>query len=210
VQIALRAGLVLALTPAARALGGEPALVALGITTRFDTIVLFASLGFANAATAYAGRAVVAGRGEAARAAGLWAGLFAGLLGVAFVAAMGGAAPALVALCLPSPPAAVTAAAAAYFGVASWAQALGAAALGAMGALQGAGRMRMPLLGDVVGFAFLYGALAFAWTSADGVVGLYAALVGGMAVVAVVHFALVAWGGWIEPRERQNDSLRRR
>ncbi len=205
-QIALRAGTVIALTPLVRVLGGESALVALGITTRFDTIVLFASLGFANAATAYAARAVVAGRAAEARAAGWWAGVFAGLLGVGFVAAMVAFAPQLVALCLPTPPAAVVAAASEYFGRASWAQALGAAALGAMGALQGAGRMRLPLVGDVVGFACVYGALALAWAWSGSVGALYGALVGGMAAVAAVHLALVAWGGWTEPLARQNGS----
>jgi Na+-driven multidrug efflux pump len=198
VQIGLRAGLVLVLTPLVRERGGEAALVALGITTRFDTIVLFASLGFANAATAYAARAAVAGRAAAARAAGLWAGVYGGLLGGAFVAAMSGGAEWLVAVCLPSPPPAVVAAAVSYFGTAAWAQALGAIALGAMGAIQGAGHMRLPLLGDLAGFAVVYGALALAARSPAGDLGaLYGALVVGMAVVAIVHLGLVRWGGWI-------------
>ncbi len=211
-QIGLRAGLVLAMTPLVRVRGGEGALVALGITTRFDTIVLFASLGFANAATAYAARATVAGRAAAARAAGLWAGVYGGLLGSVFVAAMAFGSTWLVAVCLPSPPATVLAAASAYFGAASWAQALGAVALGAMGAIQGAGRMRVPLLGDLAGFTVVYGGLAAAAgaTAAAGpgtpdrVTTLYGALVGGMAVVAVVHLALVQWGGWAEAEVRHN------
>jgi Na+-driven multidrug efflux pump len=207
VQIGLRAGLVLVLTPLVRERGGEAALVALGITTRFDTIVLFASLGFANAATAYAARAAVAGRAAAARAAGLWAGVYGGLLGGAFVAAMSGGAEWLVAVCLPSPPPAVVAAAVSYFGTAAWAQALGAIALGAMGAIQGAGHMRLPLLGDLAGFAVVYGALALAARSPAGDPGaLYGALVVGMAVVAIVHLGLVRWGGWITDTERQNGS----
>jgi Na+-driven multidrug efflux pump len=217
VQIGLRAALVLVLTPLVRARGGEGALVALGITTRFDTVVLFASLGFANAATAYAARAAVAGRGEAARAAGLWAGLYGGLLGVLVVAAMAGSSAWLVTVCLPAPPEPVLAAAAAYFGSASWGQALGAVALGAMGAIQGAGRMRLPLLGDVIGFAAVYGALAMAAqatvsepaASPDRVATLYGALVGGMAVVAAVHLALVRWGGWVDAAPRQNGSAAR-
>lgn len=205
-QIALRAGLVLALTPLVRRLDGEAALVALGITTRFDTVVLFASLGFANAATAYAARAVVAGRAAAARAAGIWAGVYGGLLGAAFVAAMAGGAPWLVTVCLPSPPDGVVAAAADYFGTASWAQALGAIALGAMGALQGAGRMRLPLVGDVVGFALVYGALAVAARSATAAGELYGALAFGMAAVAAIHLGLVQWGRWAGVPKRQNGS----
>jgi len=205
-QIVLRAGLVLVLTPLARRLDGEPALVALGITTRFDTIVLFAALGFANAATAYAARAVVAGRAAAARAAGWWAGVFGGLLGVAFVAAMNGGAPWLVTLCLPAPPDGVVDAAVDYFGTASWAQALGAIALGAMGALQGAGRMRLPLVGDVVGFVLVYGALAVTAQTATAAGALYSGLVVGMAAVAAIHLGLVQWGRWTDPLERQNGS----
>lgn len=208
-QIGLRAALVLVLTPLVRARGGEPALVALGITTRFDTVVLFASLGFANAATAYAARAVVAGRAAAARAAGLWAGVYGGLLGAVFVAAMAGGAPWLVAVCLPAPPDGVVAAAAGYFAVASWAQALGAIALGAMGALQGAGRMRLPLVGDVLGFAIVYGAMGLAAGGEAGIAPLYGALVFGMAAVAGIHLALVRWGGWTELPERQNGSAAR-
>ena len=64
-------------------------------------------------------------------------------------------------------------------------------------------RERQPL---AVGFACVYGALALAWTAAGSVAALYGALVAGMAAVAVVHFALVAWGGWTEPLPRQNGS----
>jgi Na+-driven multidrug efflux pump len=124
--------------------------------------------------------------------------VYGGLLGGAFVAAMSGGAEWLVAVCLPSPPPAVVAAAVSYFGTAAWAQALGAIALGAMGAIQGAGHMRLPLLGDLAGFAVVYGALALAARSPAGDLGaLYGALVVGMAVVAIVHLGLVRWGGWI-------------
>ena len=81
-----------------------------------------------------------------------------------------------------------------------------------MGAIQGAGRMRLPLLGDLAGFAILYGALAVAAQAtapesaaapAAAVAPLYEALVFGMAAVAVVHLALVRWGGWVHGAARQ-------
>ena len=47
---------VIALTRIAGDLGGQDAIVALGVTTRLDTMVLFSALGFASAATTLAGR----------------------------------------------------------------------------------------------------------------------------------------------------------
>jgi MATE family multidrug resistance protein len=198
-QIALRAGLVLLLTPMVAHRLGDSGLVAFGIVTRFDTLVLFASLGFANAATAYAGRAVVVGRPGAARAAGVWAAVQAGLFGAALVAAMV-AAPALwVGLCMPSRPAEVVANAELYFETAAWAQVAGAVALGAMGAVQGAGNMRAPLLVDLVGFAVVYALLLGPWLPPGDAAALFTALVAGMVVVAALQIGLAAWGGWARP-----------
>jgi MATE family multidrug resistance protein len=200
-QIGLRAGLILVLTPLVRVRFGDAATVSLGITTRFDTMVLFASLGFANAATAYSGRAVMAGRPQLARRAGLWAALQAGLLGAVFVSLMAANAPWLLGWFLPDRPADVLAVTQLYFDRAAWSQALGAVALGAIGAVQGAGSMRAPLWVDGVGFA-----IAFAWLWVVGRNGtleqLYLALVGGMAVVAVLHLGLVAFGRWASPLPR--------
>jgi Na+-driven multidrug efflux pump len=199
VQIGLRAGLVLLLTPMVRAAEGEAALVAFGITTRFDTIVLFSSLGFANAATAYAARAVVAGRPLAARRAGVWAGVQAGAFGALVVMAMVATTPSLVGFCLPDRPAAVVAAAALYFGIASWGQVVGAIALGAMGAVQGAGKMRAPLVVDGLGFAVAYALLLSVHAGGGTLAATYLAFVGGMAAVAGLHLGLVVRGAWVHP-----------
>lgn len=196
-QIGLRAGLVIVLTGIVVQRFGSDAAATLGITTRCDTLVLFAALGFASAATAYAGRAIVVGAPRRARAAGLWAALQAGVLGAAFVGALMASAGVWLPWFLPDPPPAVAELTRLYLGSAAWGQVFGAVALGAIGAVQGSGRMLSPLVVDAFGFA-----IAFAWlfAAADGTLaGLYGALVGGMAVVAVLQLGLVALGRWARP-----------
>lgn len=196
-QIGLRAGLVLLLTPLLRRGDGETAAIAFSITTRYDTVVLFASIGFANAATAYAGRAVARGEGRLARQAGYAAAVQAALFGAVCVLAMIAFADVLVGWCLHAPSAPVVAFAADYFAGAGWSQVAGAAALGAIGAVQGSGWMRAPLRLDLVGFAVVYGAVLLVGDC--GAAAIYAALFGGMVVVALLQLGLVAVGGWARP-----------
>lgn len=196
-QIGLRAGLVLLLTPLLRRSDGETAAIAFSITTRYDTVVLFASIGFANAATAYAGRAVARGQESLARRAGYAAATQAAAFGCVCVLGMIGGAEVLVGWCLPSPSPAVVAFATDYFAGAGWSQVAGAAALGAIGAVQGSGRMRAPLRLDLLGFPLVYGAVLLA--AERGVGAIYAALFGGMVVVAGLQLGLVVRGGWARP-----------
>lgn len=196
-QIGLRAGLVLLLTPLLRRGHGDAAAVAFSITTRYDTVVLFASIGFANAATAYAGRAVVVGRERAARHAGFAAAVQAAAFGALCVLAMIAFADVLVGWCLPGPEPAVVAFAADYFAGAGWSQVAGAAALGAIGAVQGAGAMQAPLRLDLLGFAVVYAAVLLVGEGSTA--AIYAALGGGMAVVALLQVSLVARGRWARP-----------
>jgi Na+-driven multidrug efflux pump len=196
-QIGLRAGLVLLLTPLLRRGHGDAAAIAFSITTRYDTVVLFGSIGFANAATAYAGRAVVAGRERAARHAGFAAAVQAALFGALCVLAMIAFAYALVGWCLPGPSPDVVAFAADYFAGAGWSQVAGAAALGAIGAVQGAGAMQAPLRLDLLGFAVVYAAVLL--VGEGSTTAIYAALGGGMVVVALLQLDLVARGRWARP-----------
>ena len=196
-QIGLRAGLVLLLTPLLRHGHGDAAAIAFSITTRYDTVVLFASIGFANAATAYAGRAVVSGHERLARHAGFAAAMQAAAFGAACVLGMIEFASVLVGWCLPSPSPAVVEFAASYFAGAGWSQVAGAAALGAIGAVQGSGWMRAPLLLDLAGFAVVYGAVLA--VGDRGATAIYAALLAGMLVVAVLQVGLVALGRWARP-----------
>jgi Na+-driven multidrug efflux pump len=196
VQIALRAGIVLALTIVVQQRFGDTATVSLGVTTRFDTLVLFAALGFANAATAYSGRAVVVGWPSRARLAGGWAALQAGAFGALCVWLFNRYPETLLAWCRPGASAELVSLTVLYFATAAWSQVFGAMALGAIGAVHGAGRMQAPLLVDLFGFA-LAGLLL--WNGASGATSLravYLALVAGMAVVAAGQALFVMFGRW--------------
>lgn len=200
VQIGLRAGLVVGLTIVVQRRFGDAPTAALGITTRLDTVILFAALGFANAATAYSGRAVALGRERSARAAGLWAAVLAGGFGLAVLLGMQAWSVELVACFLPDATQEVQVATDLYLATAGWSQVLGAVALGAIGAVQGAGRMVSPLLVDLFGFTLLCG-----WflrtVFADAALGaVYDSLVVGMFAVAVLHLGFVALGRWPRPR----------
>ncbi len=199
-QIGLRAALVILLTSLVVHHFGDGVGASLGITTRFDTLVLFSSLGFANAATAYAGRAVGVGWASGARASGLWAAAQAGLLGAVLVLVVASSATTLIGWFLPSPSAEVVDATTLYFQRASWAQVFGAVALGAIGALQGAGRMRAPLVVDLIGFTIAFAALGFV-AGEDDLRSLYGALIAGMAVVAVLQVGFLTFARWPRPEE---------
>ncbi len=197
VQIGLRAALVLALTVVVQREHGDAATAALGVATRLDTVILFASLGFANAATVVAGRAVVVGDERTARAAGWWAAVQAGAFGL-LVALLLRAFPAEVtALFVPAAPAAMVALVALYFRTAIFAQVLSATTLGAIGAVHGAGRMVAPLVVDLLAFAVAF--LLLAAAAERGLEALYGALVLGMAVTGLLHLAFVALGRWPRP-----------
>jgi Na+-driven multidrug efflux pump len=160
---------------------------------------LFGSLGFANAATAYAARAVVSGLHGRARAAGLWGAGAAGLFGVAIVLCLQHWAQAVVALFLPQPAPAVAAACELYLNTAAWGHVLGAIALGAIGAVHGAGRMVAPLVVDLFAFAVATGLLACAYLMGAEMRGVYLTLVLGLGCVAVAQVAHVLWGRWATP-----------
>jgi Na+-driven multidrug efflux pump len=195
-QIGLRAGVVLALTILVQQRFGDTATVSLGVATRFDTLVLFAALGFANAATAYAGRAVAVGWPSRARLAGAWAALQAGAFGALWVWLFNRHPETLLGWCRPDASAELVSLTALYFATAAWSQVFGAMALGAIGAVHGAGRMQSPLWVDLFGFAI---AGILLWHAASGETSLravYQALVAGMAAVAACQALLVAFGRW--------------
>ena len=194
VQIGYRAGLVIALTVVVQRWYGDSATVALGIATRLDTLILFASLGFANAATVYAGRAVATGKTRLAREAGWWAGLQAGCLGVVVILTLQQISGPIVGWFVPDASAEVLRITDLWFRSAMWAQALSAVALGAIGAVHGAGRMIAPLVVDTAGFAVTFPLL---WLlGSRGLDAVFVALVLGMAFLAILHLAFVTWARW--------------
>lgn len=196
VQITLRAMIVITLTVLVQRQFGDDATVSLGITTRLDALVLFSSLGFANAATAYAARAVAAGQHRNARLAGMWAAVQSMLFGAAFIWFYLREGESLVRWFLPDPSARVVELTAIYFGIAAWGQMLGAGALGAIGAMYGAGSMIAPMLVDVAGFAVCFAALWWVALHGGSLPSFYWALVIGMSVVLLGQLLLVGRGRW--------------
>jgi putative MATE family efflux protein len=196
VQIVLRALVVVALTVIVQQHFGDDVTVSLGVTTRLDTLVLFSSLGFASAATAYAGRAVPVGLVWRARLAGVAAAVQSMAFGATFVWFYTAECEVVLRWFLPEPSPVTEHATGTYFGIAAWSQVLGAGALGAIGAVQGAGFMRAPMVVDLVAFA-LAGALLWAAAQTDSMLAdYYRVLVVGMAIVAVLQLALVLFGRW--------------
>jgi putative MATE family efflux protein len=196
-QIGLRAALVWVLTVFVQQKSGDAGVAAIGVTTRLDTMVLFAGVGFASAATTLAGRAVGAGMTDRARAAGLWAGVQALVFGGLLVSLFRWFAVPILRLFLPDAGAPIVDAGVHYLTIAAVAQPLAACALGAMGAVHGAGRMIPPLLVDLVGFCGL--GLAMALAARLELDFVYAAMVGGTALVAALHLVLVRAGRWAVP-----------
>ncbi len=196
-QIGLRASVVLALTVVAQHRFGDTVTVALGIATRLDTMILFGALGFANAATAFAARAFVVGRPGAARLAGLYGALCAAVFGAAILALCLLEVDWITTCLLPTASAAEREAVRTYLATAGWSQVLGAAALGAIGAVHGAGRMLAPLFFDLLGFAILgWLFLAAVPSATQGPGPIYGALVIGAAALAGLHLVHVACGRW--------------
>lgn len=196
VQIGLRASVVVVLTILVQQRFGDAAVVALGVTTRLDTVVLFASLGFANAATAYAGRAVMVRWPGRARLAGLHGALLAGAFGSVWVWLYNDQAEGLLAWFLPGAGDEVRRFTLLYFATAAWSQVFSAAALGAIGAVHGSGRMLAPLVVDLVGFVVAAAFLTTALQSDDTLHDLYVVMVYGMASVAVAQLVHVGIGRW--------------
>ena len=196
-QIGLRAALVWWVTVIVQRNLGNAGSTALGITTRLDTVVLFSAIGFANAATTIAGRAVARGEWQRARRAGLWAGLQALLFGALLLFAFRAGGSPMLRLFLPDAGDAVVAAGLLYLSVAALAQPFAACALGAMGAVYGGSRMVPPLLVDLVAFAGL--ALVLIEVQGRGLSVVYHVLVWGAVVLALMQLGLVTLWPWRKP-----------
>jgi putative MATE family efflux protein len=202
-QIALRAVLVYGLTVVVQRVEGVDAVTALGITTRLDTMVLFAAMGFAGAATAIAGRAAAVGDVARVRAAAHAAGLQAALFGLLLVIGFCLLAEPLVTLFVPGAGRSVIDVARLYLASAAFAHPFSAYALGAVGAVNGTGEMRAPLVVDLIGFAGLAAAVTLAILCGGGLLAVFAAIAAGMAFVAGCHAWHARRGRWAEVRSRR-------
>lgn len=199
-QIVLRAGLVWGLTTLVQHRLGDAGTAALGVTTRLDTVVLFAGIGFASAATTVSGRAVAAGQTFRARASGVHAAVQALLFGGLIVAGFQLAAEPLLHLFLKDPAPAVITSGVQYLTIAAAALPFTACALGAMGAVHGAGRMIAPLMVDLVGFFAL--GLALLLVVRLPLSQVYWVLVGGAVLLALLHLWFVVRARWPHPVAR--------
>ena len=108
-------------------------------------------------------------------------------------------ARAIVGLFLPGPAAAVVATSELYLNTAAWGHVFGAIALGAIGAVHGAGCMIAPLVVDVFGFAIAAVLLSAAYLTGVEMRGVYMTLVLGLGCVALAQVAHVLWGRWVTP-----------
>jgi Na+-driven multidrug efflux pump len=195
-QILLRALLACALLLLAQRAAGDAAVTGLGITTRLDTLMLFASVGFASAATTLVGRCVARGERERSRLLGCWAGVQAALFAAVLVAVLYWYRRGVVLLFLPGASDAVVDAASRYLGIGALAHPFACFALGAIGALHGVGAMRAALLVDLAGFAGVAAGLAIGMASGAGLVGIYWGLVLGLLLLAALHAVYLQWGSW--------------
>jgi putative MATE family efflux protein len=207
VQMLLRVLLVLLLTRVVRDVVGNDAVTAIGVTTRLDTLVLFGALGFASAATTLSGRSVVRGDALRARITGFWAGGQALVLGAIVIALLYTFAAPIVRLFLPDASQAVIDNAKLYLAVGALAHPLGAFAIGAIGAVHGAGRMVAPMLVDGIGFTILYGLVLLGTYVEHGALHrVYWLLVAGSLGLFVLHALYLGLGNW--PRIDSKEACR--
>jgi putative MATE family efflux protein len=197
-QMFLRASAVVAITRLAADYGGEAAVVALGVTTRLDTVVLFASMGFANAATAAAGHAIGAAKPERARTACRIASVQALAFGALIIALFVAFAPELLSLFVAGAGPEVIAAGVLYLGVVGLGQPLACYCVAAAGGVHGAGRMTAPLVLDAIGFGVGFAAAAalLATTPGAGLAHVFWIVVGVNVGLALLYASYVELSGW--------------
>ncbi|MEM7202594.1 MAG: MATE family efflux transporter [Planctomycetota bacterium] len=198
-QMLVRTIAVLALTRIAAELGGQEAVTALGVTTRLDTLVLFAALGFASAGTALVGQQVGAGKPERARAACRWSALFAFAFSVVLVAGFALGARPLVALFVDGASERALAAGELYLTVAALGQPFAAFGIAVTGGVNGSGRFVPPMLIDLVGYlGVLLPAVGItAWLAGpDGLAAVWWAFALGNVAVALGYHLYLERGPW--------------
>ncbi len=195
-QLAVRATAVLALTRAVAEVGGDSAVAAFSVTTRLDTLVLFAAAGIASAGTTLTGAATGAGDGRVAQRLAWASGAVAAALGLVLAVALAAGGGWLVELFVAGATPEVSAAGASYLRWAVWAHPLAAFCIGVTGAWHGAGWFVTPLALDLGGHGVvLLPAVvgAVLWAGAGGSLTLvwWALLLGHAALAAL--FAAVLW-----------------
>ena len=169
-QMLVRALAVIALTRVAAELGGQDAIAALGVTTRLDTLVLFAALGFASAGTTVAGTSHGAGEAARARGACAWAGVWALAFSAILVAVFAALARPLIGLFIDGASEGVLAAGALYLTTAALGQPLAAFSIAVTGGVNGTGRVWPPMILDLAVYLTVLfpGVIVVAASAEDG------------------------------------------
>lgn len=200
-QMAVRAGVVIALTAVATGLVGEVAQVTLSVTTRLDTVVLFAAAGYASAATTVVGFCAGAGHRDRARRAARMAAWCAFVVGSLCALALWHYAEPLFELFVASAEPAVLTMGASYLGIAVVGHAFGCYALGATGGINGAGRMVPPLVLDAA--VYLLVLPPALWLAARNCAGsatlapLWWSLTAVNVVLALAHAGYLRLARWV-------------
>ncbi len=205
IQMLARVAPVVILTRFAGRIAGNPAITALGVTTRLDTLVLFASIGFAGAATAVAGRNIGAGHPERASRAGWQAGVQAVAFASAIIGVLAFYAPSLIELFVRDVGDAVRDAGTEYLRIAAWGHPLAAFCIASAGAVNGAGRTLLPMLIDLGGLFLLFlpaGAMLIRFAAEPALGELWSIVVGTQAVLLVAYAIYLRRGRWLVPVRR--------
>jgi Na+-driven multidrug efflux pump len=196
---------VIVLTRLAGELAGNPAITALGVTTRLDTLVLFASVGFASAATAVSGHNYGAGLTERARHAGRQAGMQAVAFGAVIIAALAWFAPTLLGLFVVDVGEPVLEAGTVYLRVAAWGHPLAAFCIAVTGAVNGAGRTVPPMLLDLCGLllVFLPSGVLLVWLNPGAdLTALWQIVLLTQFALLVAYLVYLERGNWLRPQAR--------
>lgn len=200
VQMLARVAPVVLLTRFAGSIAGNPAITALGVTTRLDTLVLFGSIGFASAATAVAGRNIGAGRRERASRTGWQAGAQACVFAAVVIGVLAWYAPSLIDVFVDRVGGAVREAGTQYLRIAAWGHPLAAFCIAAGGAVNGAGRSIPPMLFDLAGLFLLFlpaGSMLVSFAAEPALVGLWTIVVVTQGALLVAYAVYLWRGRWL-------------
>ena len=199
-QMFVRALAVIALTRVAAELGGQDAVVALGVTTRLDTLVLFAAAGFGSASTSLVGRSCGAGEPLRARAASRWGGLLSLAFGAVLVLVFAALARPLIALFVMDVGEPTLRAGEQYLRLAALGHPFAAFAIAVTGGVNGSGRFIPPMLLDAVGYfgLVLPGVIvAAALSSRNTLVHVWWTYAATNVVLALAYWLYLERGAWV-------------
>jgi putative MATE family efflux protein len=197
VQMLVRAGAVILITRVAADLAGQTALAAVGVTTRLDTLVLFAALGFGSAATTLVAYQLGAGRPARAKTAAWLASAFASVFAGALVLALAAWPEFWIGAVKADATPELRAIGAGYLRVAALAHLPAAFCIAVTGGANGAGRPFAAMLIDLAGHVcVLLPLVLLAGAGSGSLRGVWWSLVAGHLVLAAAYAVCLARVRW--------------